>query len=712
MTMLPPSLSAGPLTGGAHPGGLGAPGVYHAAASPARRLVAEPMDVVAFVGVAPRGPAWVRIEDPLLVDGVPEGARARSVAVPVESWDDYAEQFGAFEGPGLLPHAVATFFAQGGRRARVIRIVHDEHGREGSAVVPLGCAHHDLADPARGPFDQPVVNATDGRAVRLRAGNEGTWGQRLVVTLSFVARPIAVLPGPEATELVLDVGIRLVAGDLVRLRSETGQSVLRVVQRVFSRGRAASAVSDRVAALDQPVLFAPVTIEHVSAELEVVDLDPSRRRRERFDGLGLQPTHPRFLGDVLAAESRLVEMAGPVGPIEVRDPGLPAMSSVSVADVGLTGEDRWHLVTPADVFGRLAVGDESGIDGLDALLRAPDVATVVVPDLYSPAELPSSEPVDLDGVFAGPTFEPCLVRPTERFPAPPTRPLTGLHLDPADPAHLELIIAWQQELVAVAERLRMVALLDVPPRLRGRAVDRWRARFDSDCAAAYFPWLRAPAGDLATGGRSPFGTAPLVEVPPSAVAAGLIARCELRSGVPRGPANEPAAGVVDVAEVVNDQRHGDLHRQGIDVFHRRPDGVWLTGARTLSLERHWRQLTVRRLVHLVERTVLRQLQWTVFEPNDAMLRAGLRRVLDGLLGDLFALGAFAGATPGESWFVRVADASTISRESDRGEVVVEVGVAPAEPIEFIVVRAALDAEGAIEPRLLGAGTAMTGVPGG
>ena len=122
MTMLSPSLSASPVAsdpfaGCVHAGRLGAPGVYYAVAAPTRRLAAEPMDVAAFVGVAPRGPAWVRIDDPLLVSGVPERARARSVAVPVDSWDDYVERFGAFEAPGLLPHAVAAFFAQGGRRA-------------------------------------------------------------------------------------------------------------------------------------------------------------------------------------------------------------------------------------------------------------------------------------------------------------------------------------------------------------------------------------------------------------------------------------------------------------------------------------------------------------------------------------------------------------------------------------------------------------------
>src|SRR3954447_23096226 len=85
------------------------------------------MDVAAFAGVAPRGPAFVPVVDDQWRDDVPcvepERPRARSVAVPVESWDDYRRAFGGFEGPGLLPYAVASFFEQGGRRAYVVRIV-------------------------------------------------------------------------------------------------------------------------------------------------------------------------------------------------------------------------------------------------------------------------------------------------------------------------------------------------------------------------------------------------------------------------------------------------------------------------------------------------------------------------------------------------------------------------------------------------------------
>ena len=661
---------------------LSAPGVYFAPNAPSRELRAELMDVVAFVGVAPRGPAWEPVSDRTLVEaGTP---RARSVAVAVDSWDAYVERFGAFEGPGLLPHAVAAFFAQGGRQAYVVRIVHDEIVWDGARAMPLGCAHHG--------FSQQVVQAAGGGAVRFRARNEGLWGERLSLTLSFTARPLAVR-ATEPAALVLEHGASVVPGTLVRLRASDGGVHLRWITSIALRGRLGSAGRDLVATLDNAVLTPLVQVEQVEAALTMLDHDPDRRRSERFDRLGLRPGHPRWLPDVITAESLLVEVADPLTGIDVLDDTLPPVPSELIADPAdpaLRAADRWHLVTPDDVFGRLLEGGESGTQGLEALLSAPEVASLVVPDLYCPAEPPTGEPVELPGSFAGPTFAPCVDQPPTLHPPPSTLPLVGLRLDPADAGDLERIILLQQQLVAVAERLRCVALLDVPPGLRQRAILRWRARFDSSFAAAYHPWLRAPSD-----GRA----GPLVDLNPSAVAAGILARVELRQGVPRGPANEPSSGVVDVTDQVSDDRHGDLHQAGINVFRRQPDAVWLTGARTLSTERALRQLSVRRLLLLLQRSVARQLQWTVFEPNDEPLRAGLTRMLEGLLGGLDAQGAFAGATPAESWFVRVAQGRDLGIEADRGQVVVEIGVAPAEPTEFIVVRVSLDTEGTVSTRL-------------
>src|SRR5688500_18810210 len=126
---------------------LGAPGVYRMSEEPLRALTGVRMDVAGFVGVAPRGPsrypafraAWA--EPPRGPAAPSAGLRTR--AVPVESWDAYRRLFGGFEGPGLLPYAVAAFFENGGRRAYVVRVVHD-YGA-GDARNDSGTATGDVA---------------------------------------------------------------------------------------------------------------------------------------------------------------------------------------------------------------------------------------------------------------------------------------------------------------------------------------------------------------------------------------------------------------------------------------------------------------------------------------------------------------------------------------------------------------------------------------
>ena len=79
----------------------------------------------------------------------------------VESWDDYAERFGSFEGPGLLPYAVAAFFQQGGQRAQIVRIVHDLDGVSGGSVAVPGRSRYDFG---------ASLSAAAGGVVSLTAG--------------------------------------------------------------------------------------------------------------------------------------------------------------------------------------------------------------------------------------------------------------------------------------------------------------------------------------------------------------------------------------------------------------------------------------------------------------------------------------------------------------------------------------------------------------
>ena len=646
---------------GALPGvPLGPPGVYFAPVAPAPRLTIEPMDVAGFVGVATRGPAWELVDDPAL--DTPGPFRARSVAVALDRWDDYLELFGAFEGPGLLPYAVAAFFAQGGRRAYVVRIVTATSRDE----APVGCT----------AFELSTGTGTPARVVGVRARNEGTWGDRLVITMTFTRTPFEAT-SLRADQIQLGPGSAAPAGTTLRISTPSHPATLAVISRLTRVGRSTDPGYDVIATLDrQALMTGESTFEVVEAELAVDDKDPLRLRQERHTALGLAPGHPRFLPDVLTAESRLVEAVTDGPGALLPDADLQDLVTALVTH----GQDRSGLITLEDVFPYDS--DPAGTGGADAIRGAPEVATLVVPDLYAPGDA-VPKPPDIPPA-ARPRFEVCAPRPAAPADTPPPATLTGLLKDPTVTKDLADIVAQQQRLVQLAECLQVVALLDVPLGLRPAQVPHWRSLFDSSYAAGYHPWLR---------GVGPQNT--LVLVPPSAVAAGLIARCELREGVSRGPANEVASSIVTVTDLVDDQQHAELHRLGVDVYRLETDGVYLTSARTLSMDPAWRQLSVRRLLLLIERVVRRQLQWTVFEPNDQQLRESLTQQLETLLAVLFDEGCFAGTTAQDSWFVNVASGALLSAEADSGQLIVEVGVAPSEPIEYIVVRVAVQAEGAI-----------------
>jgi hypothetical protein len=659
---------------------LGAPGVIYVPQIAPRVLVGVRMDIAAFAGVAPRGPAF-ELADPhawTFPDGV---VRTRSVPVVVESWDDYTERFGSFEGPGLLPYAVAAFFQQGGQRAQIVRIVHDLAGVScGRVTVPGRSCYHFCAS----------LSAVGGGMVFLSARNEGTWGDRLTVRLSFAPSPVTCL-GAEPSALVLEPLADVTPGAWLRLTLPDGSRVLRSVSSVLTRGMAGAIGLERVAQLDAPVP-APVYVERIDATLDVADADPLRARSEHFEGLGLLPAHPSWIGQVLQTSSNLVELTGSADGIVPADVTLPPLTAQLSKDKKKRGQDRYAQVSPDDFFGTLLEGDDAATDGLDALLRVPEVASVVVPDLYSPARVPVTAQVTDPPTFAGPAFAPCVTPPGDTAVTPQPPGLDGLRLDPLDATELAIIVTLQNQVVSCARALGIVALLDVPPGLTQQAILRWRANFDSSYAAAYHPWLRAPLAST---------SAPLVTANPSAFAAGIIARTERIYGVPHGPANELAAGAVDVTDRVDAARHAVLHRAGVDAYLVRTDGIWLMGARTLSRDPSWRQLNVRRVVSMVERTILSELAWTVFEPNDRVVRTRIELLVGGLLRQLFAQGAFAGATPAESYFVHTASDAALPLESDQGRLICQIGLAVAEPLEFILVSISRNAEGALSAETFG-----------
>jgi Bacteriophage tail sheath protein len=277
------------------------------------------------------------------------------------------------------------------------------------------------------------------------------------------------------------------------------------------------------------------------------------------------------------------------------------------------------------------------------------------------------------------------VEPDTELPDPPAIPLG---LDGRDPASLAEIVARQRRLVQIADLWRrFVVLLDVPTGIALHRVTGWRSAFDSSYAAAYFPWLGVvPPGS---------GEAVAVSVPPSGFAAGIIAAREIRRGIAWGPANELAVGAVVAREPVTDALHDRLHLMGINVYRAERDGFRLSAARTLANDPEYRQLSVRRLMTMIALTITQQSQWLVFEPNTADLRRRLALTITALLRDLHRRGFLAGRTEVESFFVRCDDSNNPVRSQALGRLVAEVGVAPAAPLEYLLLVVSADTAGGV-----------------
>jgi hypothetical protein len=202
---------------------------------------------------------------------------------------------------------------------------------------------------------------------------------------------------------------------------------------------------------------------------------------------------------------------------------------------------------------------------------------------------------------------------------------------------------------------------------------------DRGFGAFYFPWITV---------RDPLDPSATVSVPPSGHIAGIYARTDATRGVHKAPANEVVRGALGVTYRVTRAEQGELNSAGVNCIRFFPDaGIRVWGARTLAEEAsEWRYVNVRRLFNMIEESIARGTRWTVFEPNDFGLWQSVTRDVGAFLTGVWRDGALVGATPAEAFFVKC-DAETNPPDVvDAGRLVIEVGIAPVKPAEFIVFR--------------------------
>lgn len=245
------------------------------------------------------------------------------------------------------------------------------------------------------------------------------------------------------------------------------------------------------------------------------------------------------------------------------------------------------------------------------------------------------------------------------------------------------VVAVQSAMIAHCELMgNRMAILDTPAGLNAQQVADWRmnvTNFDSKFATLYWPWITVL--DPSVGYNVAF--------PPSGHMAGVWSRNDDTRGVFKAPANEVIQGAVGLELNATRGETDLLNPMGVNAIKSFPGrGIRVWGARTLSSDAEWRYINVRRYFNYLEESILQGTSWCVFEPNDEQLWGRIRRTISAFLVNEWRSGALFGAKPDQAFFVKCDGTNNTAESIDAGMVIIEIGVAPVKPAEFVIFRLA------------------------
>lgn len=204
--------------------------------------------------------------------------------------------------------------------------------------------------------------------------------------------------------------------------------------------------------------------------------------------------------------------------------------------------------------------------------------------------------------------------------------------------------------------------------------------FNSSYSALYYPWIEVP--DPLNGGTK--------MTPPSGAIVGTYSHTDVVRGVHKAPAGIDVGylnSAVGVEYELTKGEHDVLNPVGVNAIRKFPGaGTVVWGARTLSADSEWKYVNVRRLFLMLEETIDEGTQWVVFEPNTPKLWGSVKRNISAFLTGVWRDGALFGSNAEQAFYVKVDGENNPPDVINAGKLIIEVGVAPVKPAEFVIIR--------------------------
>jgi phage tail sheath protein FI len=360
--------------------------------------------------------------------------------------------------------------------------------------------------------------------------------------------------------------------------------------------------------------------------------------------------------------------------------------SGNVADILVTYQTQTEAFRKVSLDSASADYINKRINGVSSLITVAPSPTYPVNFTAATVNLSTTAPAGTVGVFAVSDFATVFAADSalDKLPVFNLLTIPGV-------ANVTVL----SNALAFCERKLAFLIMDAPPIETADPGANWIGDYMGVTAprsingALYFPWLNS---------NDPISGAPLA-LPPSGFVAGIYARTDTNRGVWKAPAGLETTvlnttGVVDTGRMT-DPRQGTLNNAAVNCIRSFPGvGTVVFGSRTLvgqttnTAFQQWRYVPVRRMALFIEQTLLANLKWVIFEPNDEPLWVAIRTSIENFMLALFNQGALQGSTPSQAFQVKCDSSTTTQDDINNGIVNIIVAFAPLKPAEFVIIKIA------------------------